>query len=151
MPYTGNPATNPVDEVRLMVGDIWDDFEILGDTDYQYFLNKYNGNVNRSALDAARTILFKVSRFTRERTGDIEVYGSEWFKDYLAALKLILTNPDITISVARPYAGGIDKQDMYDNDAVGTNITRDIFIGFTKGRKLYEQCNPEEYPLGVYS
>uniref|UniRef100_A0AAU6VXB9 Uncharacterized protein n=2 Tax=unclassified bacterial viruses TaxID=12333 RepID=A0AAU6VXB9_9VIRU len=115
MPYTGNPATSATDRVRLNVGDIWPDFELLHDEDYQYFIDKYNGNENRATLDAARTLLFTLARFTRERTGDIEVYGGDIFNNYYKALELILKDPNAAISVAMPYAGGIDRQDMRDN------------------------------------
>ena len=139
MPYTGNPATSATDRVRLLVGDIWDDFEILQDADYQFWLDKHDGNETRSALDAARAILFKLTRLTRERTGDIEVYGSEWFKDYRAALQDMLKNPDLSINIAMPYAGGISKSDMASNDANCDNVIRDVYIGSTSGMKLYDQ------------
>ena len=142
MPYSGNPANSATDRVRLLVGDIWDDFEILQDADYQFWLDKYLGNENRTALDAARAILFKLTRLTRERTGDIEVYGSEWFKDYRAALQDMLKNPDLSINIAMPYAGGISKSDMRDNDSNSDNTVRDVFIGSTADKKLYDQCNP---------
>lgn len=142
MPYSGNPANSATDRVRLLVGDIWDDFEILQDADYQFWLDKYLGNENRTALDAARAILFKLSRLTRERTGDIEVYGSEWFKDYRAALQDMLKNPDLSINIAMPYAGGISKSDMQANDSNSDNTVRDVFIGSTVDKKLYDQCNP---------
>lgn len=139
MPYTGNPATSATDRVRLLVGDIWDDYEILQDSDYQFWLDKYDGNETRSALDAARSILFKLARLTRERTGDIEVYGSEWFKDYRAALQDMLKNPDLSINISMPYAGGISKADMVANDQDCDNVTRDVYIGSTAGVKLYDQ------------
>ena len=142
MPYTGNPANSATDRVRLLVGDIWDDFEILQDADYQFWLDKYDGNETRSALDAARSILFKLTRLTRERTGDIEVYGSEWFKDYRAALQDMLKNPDLSINIAMPYAGGISKSDMRSNDCDSDNTVRDVYIGSTVDKKLYDQLNP---------
>lgn len=115
MPYTGSPATNAVDRIRLNVGDIWADMEWLHDEDYQYFIDKNNGSENRATLDAARTLLFVLTRFTRERTGDIEVYGGDIFNNYFKALQLILKDPNIAISVAIPYAGGIDRVDMQMN------------------------------------
>lgn len=143
MPYNGD-LTNPVMEVRLNVGDIWQDMELLSDTDYQYFLDKYSGSVRRATLDAARAILFKISRFSRERTGDIEVYGSEWFKNYRNALMDMVKNPELSMSVAMPYAGGISKEDMRANDENSDNVTRDTYIGFTEGKKLYDQTNPRD-------
>ncbi|WOZ57477.1 hypothetical protein [Pseudomonas phage vB_PseuGesM_254] len=145
MPYNGDPTNNPVDRVRLIVGDIWADIEILSDADYQYFLDKNDGNVNRAAMDAARTMLFKLSRYARERTGDIEVYGSDWFKQFAKALDDMIKNPNLSISLAVPYAGGISKRDMRDNDADCDNVTRSIYIGFAATRKLYDQQNPEDF------
>ena len=115
MPYTGSPSTSATDRVRLNVGDIWPDMEWLHDEDYQYFIDKNNGNENRATLDAARALLFVLTRFTRERTGDIEVYGGDIFSNYFKALQLILKDPNIAISLAMPYAGGISRQDMHDN------------------------------------
>jgi hypothetical protein len=143
MPYNGD-LTNPVMEVRLNVGDIWQDMELLSDADYQYFLDKYSGSVRRATLDAARDILFKISRFSRERTGDIEVYGSEWFKNYRNALMDMVKNPELSMSVAIPYAGGISKDDMRANDENSDNVTRDTYIGFAEGKKLYDQTNPRD-------
>lgn len=148
MPYTGNPATNPIDRVRLNVGDIWPDIELLSDADYQYFLDKYDGNENRASIDAARAILFKLSRMSRERTGDIEVYGSDWARQYREALLMFINNPELTISLAVPYAGGISKSDMLANDSNPDNVVREIYIGFGEGRKLYNQCNPRNQGSG---
>lgn len=115
MPYTGSPSTSATDRVRLNVGDVWPDMEWLHDEDYQYFIDKNNGNENRATLDAARSLLFILSRYTRERTGDIEVYGGDIFSNYFRALELILKDSNIAISLAMPYAGGISRQDMHDN------------------------------------
>lgn len=154
MPYTNNPANRPIDALRLTVGDIWDDFEVLSDADYQYFLDAAGGNIRRASMDALRACLFRLSRMTRERTGDIEVYGSEWFNNYLNALKLILKDPNISISIARPYAGGISKHDMIDNDLNWDNVTRSVYIGYGEMKKLYNQANPGlqdlSSPYGLY-
>lgn len=117
MPYTGSPSTNAIDRVRLNVGDVWPDLEWLHDEDYQYFLDKNEGSENRATLDAARSILFVVSRFTRERTGDIEVYGGDIFSNYFKSLQLMLKDPNAAISLAMPYAGGISRSDMHSNRA----------------------------------
>lgn len=146
MPYTGDPANNPIDRVRLAVGDIWDDMEMLTDADYQYFLDRNDGNENRATLDAARAILFRLTRMTRERTGDIEVYGGDWFKNYKDALLLILKDPNAAISLAVPYAGGISKADMFANDANPDNVVREINIGYSQSRRLYDNTYPSSGP-----
>lgn len=150
MAYTGDPQNNPIDRMRIDTGDTWDDMEYLTDNDYQYYLDRNEGSEKRATIDAMRAILFKLSRGARERTGDIEVYGSEYFKNYLQALTLILKNPDIMLSLARPYAGGISKSDMFENDLNPDNTVRSIYIGFGAHTKLYNQCNPNDQHLGGY-
>lgn len=144
MPYTGDPSNNAIDRVRLAVGDIWDDIEMLTDADYQYFLDRNDGNENRATMDAVKAILFKLARMTRERTGDIEVYGGEWFSNYYKMLLLLLKDPNAAISLAVPYAGGISKSDMFNNDSDCDNVVREINIGYSQSRRLYD-CN---YPSG---
>ena len=126
MPYTNDPANNPVDRIRLNVGDIWEDIEYLTDADYQYFLDAADGNERRATMDAVRAILFKLTRMTRERTGDIEVYGGDWFNNYMKALLLILKDPNISVSLAVPYAGGISRSDMQAN-----------------------RCDPDNFRIGI--
>lgn len=126
MPYQNDPANNPIDRIRLNVGDTWDDMEMLTDADYQYFLDAADGNERRATMDAVRAILFKLTRMTRERTGDIDVYGAEWFNNYYKALQLILKDPNISVSVAMPYAGGISRADMEAN-----------------------RCNPDTFRIGI--
>lgn len=126
MPYTNNPANSLTDQIRLNVGDIWPDMEMLSDEEYEYFLQLCENNVNRATMYAARSILFKIARMVRERTGDIEVYGGDWFTNYMKALELILKDPNISISLAVPYAGGISVSDMEAN-----------------------RCNPDNFKVGV--
>lgn len=137
MAYTGDPANNKIDAVRLQVGDIYEDFEVLKDSDYSYFLDKYTGNVNRASIDAARSIMFLLSRWTRERTGDIEVYGSEWARNYRAALLEYIKNPNMSVSLATPYAGGISKADMAANDENQDNARGFAYLGMTDEVPLY--------------
>lgn len=144
MAYTGNPSTNAVDRIRLAVGDIWDDMELLTDADYQYFLDRNDGNENRATMDALRALLFKLGRMTRERTGDIEVYGSDWFNNYYKMLLLLLKDPNAAISLAVPYAGGISRSDMMRNDMNSDNVVREINIGYNQSRRLYS----DDYPNG---
>lgn len=150
MPYTGNPATNLADQVRLNVGDIYPDMEMLDDATYAFFLSKYSNNVNRASIDAARSILFKLARYSRERTGDIEVFGSDFFKNYRAALTDFIRNPNLSVSVAMPYAGGISKKDMaknsYDDDVMQGRIKMGLITkGIADYRTVHVLDNPSYF------
>ena len=139
MPYTGNPATNLIDQVRINVGDIYCDIEMLDDPTYSYFLTKYNQNVNRSSIDAARSILFTLARYTREKAGQIEVYGSDWIKNYQKVLTEMVMNPNLTLSIAIPYAGGISKMDMWANDNNQDAMRPELYQGMTRGIHAYNK------------
>lgn len=131
MAYTGNPSCVKTDAVRLLIGDIYPDMEVLSDTEYDYYLTKNNNNIMRSALDAAWAICFKLSRWTRERTGDIEVYGAEWARNYRAVLTEFIRNPNTSVSLAMPYAGGISKSDMKANNENADNVRPMAYLGMT--------------------
>jgi hypothetical protein len=133
-----------IEQVRLNVGDNSPDFQILPDDTYDFLLSKYKNNVNRSSLDAARYILFELTKFpTRERTGQIEVWN-EWANAYRKALELFIKDPNLTLSVAMPYAGGISKQDMFENDANNDNVRPSIYKGFSRGTRPYNTDNSVE-------
>lgn len=138
MPYSHDPSNKPTDEIRLIVGDVWDDIELLTDADYQFMLDRAGGSVARAAVDAARAILFKIARFARERAGNIEVYGGDWFTHYKDALLAFIRNPELSYSVAMPYAGGIDRKDMRQNNEDDRNLRSNFYIGMSRNRHEYE-------------
>lgn len=110
------PATSLVDQVRLAIGDVsCGDEEWLSDDTYEWLLQKYSNNVNRASLDAARFILFALTRNVRERAGQIEFYGSEQYRNYKDALVEYLRNPNMSLFIPSPYAGGISKSDIQAN------------------------------------
>lgn len=148
MSYSGNPSGSATDRVRLNVGDIWPDMEWLHDEDYLYFINKYNGNENRATLDAARTILFVLARYTRERTGDIEVYGGDIANNYFRALELMLKDPNAAISLAMPYAGGISRTDMHANRV---NSDNNAVLAPTDRRHMMLGCGNWQYNEDCYN
>jgi hypothetical protein len=141
MPYTNDPTNSPTDSIRLSLGDTFDDIELLTDSEYEYYLDKYDGNERRATIDAARAILFKLSRQTRERIDVLEIHGDQWARQYREALLEMLRNPELTMSICVPYAGGISKDDMYQNDINSDNVTRSTHIGYQEGKRLYEQDN----------
>ncbi len=134
-------APTLIEQVRLNVGDNNAEFQILPDDTYQWLLDKYSNNVNRSSMDAARFILFELTKFpTRERTGQIEVWN-EWVNAYRKALELFIKDPNLTVMIPVPYAGGISKDDMYLNDSDNDNVRPAIHKGFAHGTRAYNVDN----------
>lgn len=133
-------ALTPIEEVRLLVGDFGDP-QILSDEDIQYFLDKYEGNVTRAALDAARSILFYLARWpTRERAGNYEVWN-DWANAYRKALEAFINDPNFVVINAIPYAGGTSKSDMLANDSNNDNNQAKIYQGFGDGKRPYNENN----------
>lgn len=121
MAYTNDPANNPIDRVRLLVGDVFTDFEILDDNTYQYFLDKYEGDEMSAAIAAAKVIKFQIAKTpTREKAGNYEVW-SEFAERYTDALDDLIDKGETSLYVAIPYAGGISRSDMLRN-----NVNKDV-------------------------
>lgn len=142
-------ALTPIEECRLNVGDFGDP-QILTDEDYQYFLDKYDGNVRRASLDAAMAILFYLARWpTRERCSDIEVWN-DWANAYRKALETFIKDPNFNVPNAIAYAGGTSKADMLANDANNDNVRQQIYQGFSDGVRVYNTDNSTEDDARYY-
>lgn len=133
--------------VRMIVGDVVSNplYPILADADYDYLLGTTNQDVWQAAIKAAIIISMRIASFpTRERTGDIEVWN-EYAKTYLKALDNIINTPVTLLpNLVVPYAGGISKQDMFENDSNQDNNRPDIYQGFDKGQRPYNHGNCTE-------
>lgn len=139
MSFTNNPAYSATDRLRLIVGDTMVEIEYLSDETYQYLLDKHSNSETAAALEAARYILGSLARYSRQRTGDIEVYGAEMFKNYKDFLVELLRNPQMLLDRAQVYAGGISKKDMKENDANPDNPSPRIYRGFSEGTRVYDE------------
>ena len=136
MAYTNSPATSITDRLRLNVGDIHS-VEILDDETYTYYYTKNEQNERRATRDLFTVLLFALSRYTHEKAGQIEVWGSDYFRNYLDAVKLAITNPSIDSITAMPFAGGISRSDM-DTRASDTDaVDKPFYMGCTDGTPSY--------------
>ena len=129
-------TNSAVDRVRLRLGDFHCPY-ILDDQTIEYYINRNSGNENRSYRELLTVMLFALSRFTRERCAEIEVYGSEYFRQYYDAVKLALSNPDLNYIVAVPYASGISRNDMATNQQDTDSVDKPFYMGFTDETPSY--------------
>lgn len=105
-------------QVRYELSDCSVELPILSDDEYIYFLSKNHENVRRAALDAAKTILFKLSMNASRRSVDIlSIDTTKSAQSYKEALVSYIKNPEMSgvLSNILPYAGGISKSDMQKN------------------------------------
>ena len=87
-------TNSAVDRVRLRLGDFHCPY-ILDDQTIDYYITKNSNNESQAYKEPLTVMLFSLSRLTRERVGDIEVYGSEYFRQYYDAVKLALSNLEV--------------------------------------------------------
>jgi len=107
----------PIQEVRLQVGDLDPSLPVLTDDVYQYFLDRNSGSVRKSALEAARTILLRLSMVSDETVDIFTVKGSRTAAEYRLSLNMFLKSPDLNpvFSTSDIYAGGISRQEILEN------------------------------------
>lgn len=105
--------------LRIELGDNDINFPIMSDEEYRYFLDKNDWSIRRSALDAAKSMLMKLSLRPDESVDIFSIKGSSSAKQFMQALQMYISNPDLNpvYTNAMPYAGGISKTDMAANDA----------------------------------
>lgn len=128
-------ALTAIEQVKLEIGLVGlDQTDIpFGDAEIQYFLDKNNQNIKRTSLDCAKSILFILSRYVKEVSGpELQLYGNQWFENYMKALKLYIQDPNfsIAISMGKAYAGGISASDAAANFANSDNIVAEVDKAF---------------------
>jgi hypothetical protein len=114
--------------LRIELGDTSTEWPIMTDDEYNYFLGKHDWNIRKAAMDAAKSIMLKLSMRTDETVDIFSFKGSSAAKNYMQALQLFIKNPDLNAMYdkVQGYAGGISKSDMQANDVnLDNNIVKD--------------------------
>ena len=116
-----------IQALRIELGDTDMTLPIMSDQEYRYFLEKNNRSVRRAAMDAAKSIIFKLSMRTDETVDIFSIKGSKAAAQYMQALNMYIKNPDLNpvLQNAMPYAGGVSLSDMQANDA---NLDNNVVV-----------------------
>lgn len=120
-----------IQKVRLECGDTQPaPFQIMSDEEVQYFLDKNSSSIRRASLDCAKSILFKLSSQVDSRADILEVFGSQYSKNYKEALLIYLKDQNFSVvGFCTPYAGGISKEDIYSNITTSDNNYVEVLRG----------------------
>lgn len=104
-------------KVRYELADTDTALPMLSDGEYGYFIDKNIGSLRRAMLDAAKTILFKLSMRGDETVDIFSIKGSKAADQYRQALQLFIKNPDFNpaLTLAEAYAGGVSRSDIIAN------------------------------------
>lgn len=111
-------ALTDIEKVRIELQDnAGPGLYILSDDEIQYFLDKYNGNIPRASMDAARAILFQLAQQGNERVDILSLDGSKTAEQYRLALQLYLRDPNLNpiANNLKAYFGNVSKSDIQSN------------------------------------
>ena len=120
-------AWTNTEKVKLEIGDLDPAFPLLSDDTYAYYLEKNNNNINRTALDAARTVLMILSQRSNETVDVFSISGSKTAEQFRLALQMYIKDQSLNPvnQAVRGYVGGVSVSDMVANDAnLDNNIVR---------------------------
>lgn len=101
--------TQPIGKMRLRVGD-YSDMPLLPDSVYQSALDDNNGSVPRACKLVCQYILGMLTAQTHQKLSQIEVFGAEWFSNYVTFIKTTITNPDFMDFIPMPYEAQIRNE-----------------------------------------
>jgi len=96
-----DPST-PVGKIRLRVGD-WHDLPILPDAVIASALEDCGNSIPRSAALCAQYILGILTAKTHKKLAQVEIWGDEYFDNYVKFLKLTVLNPHLMQTSPVPY------------------------------------------------
>lgn len=110
-------ALTPIQIIRLTVQDSTPGLYIISDDEIQYFLDKNENNINRTALECARVILFNLSMRGDHTIDVLSIRGSSAAEQYRKSLVLFIKSPELNplLQNTSIYAGGISLSDMQSN------------------------------------
>lgn len=94
--------TTSVGKMRLRVGD-YSDFPMMPDEVYISALTDTQQNLPRACVLVATYILASLTSQTHQRMVQVEVYGAEWFENYLAFVKATILNPNFMTGAPIPW------------------------------------------------
>ncbi len=140
-------ALTPIEQVRLIIADNENGLYILSDDEIQFYIDQANGNVNRAAIGAARTVLLKLAQRGEESVDIFSIKGSKAASEYRLALQLFIKDPNLNALSGnlKGWFGGISRTEMILNDA---NLDNNIIESPTQDRTtIFTGCfiYPDRY------
>lgn len=106
--FTNDPANNPLDRIRIMIGDADNDEILLSQQVLEYLYESTNKNEKLTAIKALEAIIMSAAKYTDEVVGDVEINLSQRFKQF----RIVLNDLKKSTMTGTPYAGGISVADV---------------------------------------
>src|SRR5206468_6255571 len=101
--------TTPIGKVRLRVGD-YSDLALMPDEVYQSALADSSNSIPKASVLVAQYILGLLTAQHHQKLAQIEVFGAEWFQNYLTFVKSTILNPNFMDLQPMPYVPQIKDE-----------------------------------------
>lgn len=101
--------TSSIGKMRLRVGD-FSDLPLMPDSVYMSALADSKNNVPKASVLVATYILAMLTGQTHQKLAQIEVFGAEWFSNYLRFVKATILNPNFMEITPMPYVPQIKNE-----------------------------------------
>jgi hypothetical protein len=101
--------TQPIGKMRLRVGD-YSDLPLMPDEVYMSALADCNNNVPKASVLVATYILAMLTGQTHQKLAQIEVFGAEWYQNYLSFVKATILNPNFMDISPMPYVAQVTNE-----------------------------------------
>ncbi len=134
--YGGDPDANFKDATRFLIGDTDMHDPLLLDKEIEYFLVRYNYHVLNAAIRCCEVIAAKFARRCDETVGQVRMTFSQQRDAYIKMRSDLQMR--VAMTDAQPYAGGISKSDVQQNDLNTDRVKPD----FTKHMMENDQIAP---------
>ena len=140
-------ALTPIQIIRLTVQDSTPGLYIISDDEIQYFLDKNEGNLNRTSLDCARVILMNLSMRSNCTVDVLSLSSSKVAQEYRQSLQMFLRDPSMNpvLTNCQGYAGGISVSDMQANVDNADNNYAHTPDNLSVKPVLYPSSYPSDY------
>ena len=110
MCFTGDPANNPLDRVRILCTDTNNDEILVEQSVLEWFYIESGKDEKKAAIKALKYLLFQVAKMGDEKVGGVYLRNSSRFKALKVAYNDLIKGSCLGANSA--YAGGISVSDI---------------------------------------
>lgn len=141
--------TTTIGKMRLRIGD-YSDFPLMPDEVYTATLADTDNNVTKATVLVAQYILAALTGQTHQKLAQIEVYGSEWFSNYLIMLKETILNPNVMEFYPMPYTPAIKDDFGNTVEMPLIQFQKDWNNSYVNGTETQQTRLTASTPYGAY-
>lgn len=120
----GELATEPLYQLRLLIGDTDSAAVLLQDEELQYLLDESGSSVNAAGAKAARRIVARFSRLADQTAGRVSVSYSQLVRHYVELAEKLEGEADEESGIPRMTGMTLSERET---EAANTDLVQPVF------------------------